>query len=105
MDKPALVTALALNYPITGQQAEDILEVLGAITQFALQQGGSVLLPGIGTLTVNERSEVVFTPADKLKAIVADAQAQVRIENVKGITSSELYMGDATIYKHKVNVC
>jgi nucleoid DNA-binding protein len=105
MKKSELVVALAVNYPITGVQAEDILEVLGSVTQYILQQGGTVELPGIGTLSVNEKNEATFAASARLQEILTNPDEQVRIEHVKGIPSGELYTGDMTIYKHKVNVC
>lgn len=105
MTKKQLAVAIAVNYTITASQAEDVLEVLGAVVQLILQQGGRADLPGIGSITVNEKGEIVFTPSERIKEIVENPESQVNIENVSGIPSGELYSGDMTIYKHKVNVC
>ena len=105
MKKEELITGLALNSKFTAVELNDLLEVLGAIIQYALKNKTEVQLPGVGEFTTDADNNVVFAPDEELTRILKDPAAVVKIKNVIGLTNTDLWTGGRWVFKHNVNVC
>jgi hypothetical protein len=105
MKKEEIITALALNTRFTAIELNDLVEVLGAVIQYALKTRTEVILPGVGELKVSDKGTVQFIPDPELERIVSNPDQPVQIKNLMGLTNTDLWTGGRWVFKHNVNVC